>query len=143
MLINTQILKQMYLCEFLFRVVFLWKAGTDGRYQTQISFPNTPLDSNNHKSKVSASAGNFTAVCWLEPTILLTSSPWGELLLWDLAGGAKKKFTPKLIHAKHGKGLFSIAGITEKSVEQQVEDESENWRAKTNMYVYLQSYFII
>lgn len=112
----------------------MWK--TDGRYQTQITLPAAPLDSSNHKSKVSASA-SYTAVCWLEPTILLASSPWGELLMWDLNGGTKKKFTPKLIHAKHGRGLFSIAGLAGNSVQPPRDSESENWRSKTSMYVLL------
>ncbi|XP_031783799.1 gem-associated protein 5 [Nasonia vitripennis] len=110
------------------RDIFLWK--TDGRYQTQITLPVAPLDSSSHKCKVSASAASHTAVCWLEPTVLLTSSPWGELLMWDLNASTKKKFTPKLIHAKHGRGLFSITGL---AVEPPQDKESENWRSKTNI----------
>lgn len=124
--------------KFIFREIYLWKAGTDYRYETKLTFTSTPLDSSHHKTKVSNSAGNFTAVCWLEPTTLLTSSPWGELLMWDLSGfNPKKKFTPKLVHDTHAKGLFSIAGLSDKSVVQTEENESseenDNWRTKINM----------
>ena len=107
----------------------MWRSS-DGRFQSQLTFPAAPFDTSNHKHKVSASAGNFTSVCWLTPTFLLSSSPWGELLLWDLSGNSKKKFVPKLLHAKHGKGLFSIAGLTDKPLEL---IENDNWRSKTNM----------
>ncbi|XP_011499580.1 PREDICTED: gem-associated protein 5 [Ceratosolen solmsi marchali] len=114
------------------RVIFLWKAGSDGRYETQLTFPVPPLDPSNYKSKINSSSANFTAVNWLTPTHLFTSSPWGELLLWDLTKNAKKKFNPILIHGKHGKGLFSIAGLSKQSKEECENNKNENWRLKTN-----------
>ncbi|XP_058807144.1 gem-associated protein 5-like [Phymastichus coffea] len=119
------------------REIYIWKAGTDYRYEVKLTFASTPLDSSHHKTKVSSSAGNFTAVCWLEPTTLLTSSPWGELLMWDLTGfNPNKKFTSALVHAIHTKGLFSIAGLNEKSIDKVDTNktlEDDNWRIKDNI----------
>ncbi|KAJ8675733.1 hypothetical protein QAD02_011519 [Eretmocerus hayati] len=116
------------------RNIFLWKAGTDGRYQVQISLPTSPVDAGHHKGRVSSSAGNFTSVCWLEPTSLLSSSPWGELLLWNLSGNVKRKLTPQLIHSQHGKGLFAITGSVDYNSDEHLESsESENWRSKTDI----------
>jgi hypothetical protein len=120
-----------------YRVIYLWQAGSDGRYTTKITLPSSSLDSSNYRNKINSISGNFTAVNWLTSTLLFTSSPWGELLMWNLTGSAKKKFNAALIHAKHSKGLFSIAGVAEKSNEECENNQNENWRTKIhNVYAY-------
>lgn len=98
--------------------VFIWRAGGDGRYESQLTLPAAPQDSNQHRSKLSS--GYFTAVCWLEPKCLLASSPFGELLAMDLSS-TKKSW--RLIHGHHSRGLFSIA-----CVPSAVDDLQDNWR---------------
>ena len=107
------------------RSVFIWKAGGDGRYEMKISLPMSPLDSHHHRSKSNSSVGNWTVVHWIEPKLLLTNSNWGELISWDLSTISKHKPLCKLIHARHGTGLFSIAHMP--IVE---ENLVENWRTK-------------
>ncbi|XP_014204867.1 gem-associated protein 5 isoform X2 [Copidosoma floridanum] len=109
--------------------IYFWKAGSNGRSQLNFSLPNTPLDISKHRSKM-----NFTALCWLTPKTLVSNSQYGELLLWDLSGCQKKKFTPTLIHGQHSNGLFAIAGLADQLTEKILEDlEQENWRAKTTI----------
>lgn len=103
--------------------MFVWRAGGDGRYQLEIPVPVKPLDSNQHRAKLGSTAGNWTAVCWAEPKLLLASSSWGELISWDFTMGAKGKPMCKLVHANHVRGLFCIANVPSK-----VSTEEENWR---------------
>lgn len=95
---------------------------------TGINLPNAPLDSSKRRGKL-----NFTAICWLTPTILLSNSPHAELLLWDLSGYLKKKFTPTLIHGQHTNGLFAIAGLADTVSDNFESQGEENWRTKRNM----------
>ncbi|XP_033216960.1 gem-associated protein 5 [Belonocnema kinseyi] len=109
------------------RSVFFWRAGGDGRYQSQIFLPPSPLDTQKHRSKLGGGSFNWTTVCWAEPKLLLMSSSFGELISWDLTKvSGKNKPVYKLIHACHNRGLFSIATYT------QIEDKNEqtNWREK-------------
>lgn len=109
----------------MYRSIFIWKAGGDGRYEMTISLPLAPLNSNQHRSKLNASVGNWVVVHWIEPKLLLTSSSWGELISWDLSTIIKGKPGVKLIHAHHSRGLFCIAH------EPHTQDISkENWRIK-------------
>ncbi|XP_014224156.1 gem-associated protein 5 [Trichogramma pretiosum] len=114
------------------RQIFIWKAGTDGRNQLQLSFPTAPLETTSHKSKVNSSSGNFTSIFWLKPTILLSSLPWGELVSWDLSGNVKKR-TPELIHAKHSKGIFAIAAPVYNTKETNENGQVENWRTANDI----------
>lgn len=93
-----------------FRSVFIWRAGTDGRYETVINVPNLPIMASTHKSKLSCTNGTWITVCWAEPNVLLTSSLWGELLSWELSAN-KNKPVCKLFHTFHNRGLFSIAVV--------------------------------
>lgn len=94
----------------MFRSVFIWRAGRDGRYETVINMPNMPIMTTSHKSKLNGTNGTWIAVCWIEPNVLLTSSLWGELLSWDLSTN-KDKPECKLFHTFHSRGLFSIATV--------------------------------
>jgi len=100
----------LYLSFFIFRSVFIWRAGRDGRYETVINIPNMPIMATSYKSKLSATNGTWIAVCWVEPNVLLTSSFWGELLSWNLSAD-KDKPECKLFHTFHNRGLFSIAAV--------------------------------
>lgn len=108
------------------RSIFVWRAGSDGRYQLNIPIPVAPMTSNQHRVKMPASVGNWTAVCWSDPKTLMASSSWGELISWDLSSGSKKKPTCKLLHAHHTRGLFCIANVPRKTPK-----EEENWREST------------
>ncbi|KYM76201.1 Gem-associated protein 5 [Atta colombica] len=93
------------------RSIFIWRAGRDGRYETVLNIPNTPIMPVSYKSKLSTTGGTWIAVCWAEPNLLLTSSLWGELLSWELSTDREKpKY--KLFHTFHSRGLFSIAAIS-------------------------------
>ncbi|KAG7201057.1 hypothetical protein KM043_017605 [Ampulex compressa] len=108
------------------RSIFIWRAGGDGRYETQILVPAVPVSSGQHRSKLNASAGSWTVVHWMESKLLLGSSSWGELLSWDLTSNTTKgKYPCKLIHAQHGRGLFSIAHVHE-SLEQRENSHSRS-----------------
>lgn len=109
---------------FLYRSVFIWRAGGDGRYETVINIPNLPLHGSSHKSKLGTMTGTWIAVCWVEPKVLLTASLWGELLSWDLSTN-KNKPTCKLFHTYHSRGLFSIAAVPKN------DEISDNWRAES------------
>ena len=121
------------------RSVFFWRAGGDGRYQSQIFLPPSPLDSQKHRSKLGAGSFNWTTVCWAEPKLLLMSSSFGELISWDLTKvSGKNKPVYKPIHACHNRGLFSIATYI------QIEDKNEqtNWREKI-AFVFLITFIIV
>jgi len=110
---NCNLLKQIIaviIIFFIFRSVFIWRAGRDGRYETVINMPSVPFMASTHKSKLSGTTGIWIAVCWAEPNLLLTSSLWGELLSWDLSSN-KDKPEYKLFHTFHNRGLFSIATV--------------------------------
>ncbi|KAK2585095.1 hypothetical protein KPH14_008607 [Odynerus spinipes] len=107
--------------------VFIWRAGGDGRYQLEMTLPNAPFDSRQHRSKSSISTGNWIAVCWAEPKLLLTSSSWGELLSWDLKIMNKNKPTCKLVHACHNRVLFSIATVPY---------ICDNWRMRNSLTIW-------
>lgn len=74
--------------------------------------------------------GHTTAVCWITPTILLSSSAFAEILQWNLSNSKKKRVYPKVIHTGHGRGLFSIAAYGESieciSVEKSDPNLNEN-----------------
>lgn len=101
----------MLYLSFIFRSVFIWRAGRDGRYETVINIPNIPIISSSHKCKLSGTNGTWIAVCWAKPNVLLTSSLWGELLSWDLSPN-KNKPECKLFHTFHNRGLFSITVVS-------------------------------
>ncbi|XP_046430819.1 gem-associated protein 5 isoform X1 [Neodiprion fabricii] len=105
------------------RSIYVWRAGGDGRYQIVLTLPNTPLDSHQHRSKLGAATGGWTAVCWAAPKLLLSSSSWGELISWDLSINSKPRQGCKLIHAYHARGLFCIA-----NVQGGMEANDTNWR---------------
>nr|XP_033190238.1 gem-associated protein 5 isoform X2 [Bombus vancouverensis nearcticus] len=107
------------------RSIFIWKAGGDGRYEMTISLPSAPLDSQQHRSKLNASVGNWVVVHWIEPRLLLTSSCWGELISWDLSTMIKGKPNVKVIHAHHSRGLFCIAHVPNTQ-----DISEENWRIR-------------
>ncbi|XP_076752197.1 gem-associated protein 5-like isoform X2 [Xylocopa sonorina] len=107
------------------RSIFIWKAGGDGRYEITISLPALPFDSQQHKSKLNVSVGNWIVINWIEPKLLLTSSYWGELISHDLSTIKKSKPNVKLIHGYHNRGLFCIA-----SVPTIQETLIEDWRVK-------------
>ncbi|KAL2748138.1 gem-associated protein 5 isoform X1 [Vespula maculifrons] len=111
--------------------IFLWRAGGDGRYQLEITLPNAPLDSRQHRSKSSVSTGNWISVCWAEPKLLLTSSFWGELLAWDLKTLNKNKPLCKVVHACHNRTLFSIV-----MVPYVYETINDSWRIKNRITVW-------
>ena len=113
------------------RSIFIWRAGGDGRYEQTISLPVGPIDSQQHRSKLSASVGNWITVHWVTPKLLLTSSVWGELISWDLSTMVKGKPTCKLIHAYHNRGLFCIAHVPNSQ-----ENITENWRIKERFTVW-------
>lgn len=113
---------------FIYRSVFIWKAGTDGRCESIINLPRLPVASQSngsqpHKSKLGNTVGAWTTVCWAEPRVLLTSSIWGELLSWNLSVDKSKKIKNyELIHTYHNRGLFCIATIPK------YNEGSDNWR---------------
>ncbi|KZC13808.1 PREDICTED: gem-associated protein 5-like [Dufourea novaeangliae] len=107
------------------RLIYIWRAGGDGRYEMTISLPSGPLDCHQHRSKLNSTVGNWIAIRWIEPKLLLTSSFWGELISWHLSTMTKGKPTYKLIHAQHSRGLFCIAHRP--SVQ---ENLIEDWRIK-------------
>ena len=108
----------------------MWKAGGDGRYQKVINLPNNILDSTYHKGKISGSS-NWTVVRWLKPMVLISNSPWSELLFWDLSNLNKGDPIPKLLHTKHRKGLFSIA-CTLENLDINLENVDEKKSLKTD-----------
>lgn len=110
--------------------IFIWRAGGDGRYEAQLTLPNIPLTSNQHKIKLNPSVGSFTALCWVESRCLLASSSYGELLAVDLCVGLKKP-TWTLLHGQHNRGLFTIAHVPVLSTEKQ-----ENWRLNRTFKVW-------
>ncbi|KAK9498761.1 hypothetical protein O3M35_003324 [Rhynocoris fuscipes] len=106
------------------RTIYFWRAGTDGRYETYINLPNHPAATGGYRSKIGVGGQGTGWICvrWPEPTTLITSSLFGELLSYDLTslvekstdGNNKKlaktnKVVFRLIHGHHSKGLFSIA----------------------------------
>ncbi|XP_015605680.1 gem-associated protein 5 isoform X2 [Cephus cinctus] len=113
------------------RSIFIWKAGSDGRYETEIILPTGPMDSQRHRSKLGTASGGWTTVCWVDPNRLLSSSSWGELISWKLSAATKKKPTCELIHASHARGLFCIAHIP--SVK---SSEDESWRSENSVTVW-------
>ncbi|XP_053999055.1 gem-associated protein 5 isoform X1 [Hylaeus anthracinus] len=113
------------------RSIFIWRAGGDRRYEMTIPLPVGPLDSHQHRSKLNSSVGNWTAVRWVEPNLLLTSSSWGELLSWNLSTIMKNKPACQLIHAYHTRGLFCIAHVPT------IQDNlREDWRVKHRLKIW-------
>ena len=117
--------------------IFFWKAGGDGRYQSQITLPPYPMSSQGHRSKLGGGSFNWTTVCWAEPKLFLMSSSFGELLSWDLKVNSKNKPTYHQIHDCHKRGLFSIATYI------QIEDMNEqNWREKQALVFSVYSFLL-
>ncbi|XP_014480134.1 PREDICTED: gem-associated protein 5 isoform X2 [Dinoponera quadriceps] len=116
--------------------VFIWRAGRDGRCESMINLPKLPAISQSlgpqpHKSKLGATVGAWTTVCWAEPNVLLTSSVWGELLSWNLSankGGKIKQYD--LLHTYHNRGLFCIA------VTPKYNEVSDNWRENSELTIW-------
>ncbi|XP_012265129.2 gem-associated protein 5 isoform X2 [Athalia rosae] len=112
------------------RSIFIWRAGSDGRYQIELTLPNMPLNSHQHRSKMGWNTGNWTAVCWITPKLLLSSLSWGELISWDLTANSKSKPVCKLIHGYHVRGPSCIAGL-----QTATGAEQSNWRSKDSQSI--------
>ncbi|KAJ8926424.1 hypothetical protein NQ314_021212 [Rhamnusium bicolor] len=84
--------------------IYIWRAGTDGRMQTFLSVPNK---SNHRKSRSNADRMRIV-LCWVTPTMLLSSSKSAELIQWYLPKPIKEK-QYRIIHNDHSPLLFSIA----------------------------------
>ncbi|XP_014270650.1 gem-associated protein 5 [Halyomorpha halys] len=106
------------------RNIYFWRAGTDGRYETFIQLPATPLATTGYRSKngVGGQGSHWICVRWPDASTILSSSLFGELICYDLQqifNSPVDKNIPKekkgkikavrLIHGNHTKGLFSIA----------------------------------
>ncbi|XP_075214560.1 gem nuclear organelle associated protein rigor mortis isoform X2 [Lycorma delicatula] len=102
------------------RVIYFWRIGTDGRYETFITLPQQPFVSG-YRAKMNTEKGGFSVwgcIRWVDPYTLLSGSQFGELLLWDLTPMNNHKTdknkkshavkNAKLLHGRHSKGVFSI-----------------------------------
>ncbi|XP_015184665.1 PREDICTED: gem-associated protein 5 [Polistes dominula] len=106
--------------------IFLWRAGGDGRYESELTLPNSSFESRYTRNKLnkysSNNNSNWTSVCWASPTLLLTSSFWGEILAWNLNTIEDAK--PKLVHSRHNRAVFFIC--KEPNINKTSDDSSEN-----------------
>nr|CAD7447477.1 unnamed protein product [Timema bartmani] len=131
------------------RDVYIWRAGTDGQCQTKFNLPVTPvatMESSDHYRSGGSNApslGMFRmCLRWPDPSTLLTSTAWGEVLKWRLTAtgedtahkGSQKPVKDKLsknyqlLHNVHLRGLFSIA-----CTPAIVQDETANfWTRSTD-----------
>ncbi|XP_044005002.1 gem-associated protein 5-like isoform X2 [Aphidius gifuensis] len=113
--------------------IYLWKAGSDGRYETHISLPIKPQNSKQHRTRPGTATGNFIVVSWIEPTYILTSSWYSELLLINLLAMKKSKETAsnfvEYLHGSHTRGIFSI-GTWINPIVESTSTEPDNWRVK-------------
>uniref|UniRef100_A0A146LNJ2 Gem-associated protein 5 n=2 Tax=Lygus hesperus TaxID=30085 RepID=A0A146LNJ2_LYGHE len=97
------------------RSIYLWRAGSDGRYDTFINLPQQAIATAGYRSKnnLGGAGNNWICVRWMEEYTLVVSSLYGELLSYDLKkseqDGKLKIKPPRLLHGQHSKGLFSIA----------------------------------
>lgn len=113
--------------------IYLWKAGSDGRYETRISLPLKPQNSKQHRTRPGTATGNFIVVSWIEPTYILTSSWYGELLLINLLN--LKKSTEmasnffEYLHGGHTRGIFSI-GTWINPIMESTPTEPDSWRVE-------------
>uniref|UniRef100_A0A6P7G133 Gem-associated protein 5-like isoform X3 n=1 Tax=Diabrotica virgifera virgifera TaxID=50390 RepID=A0A6P7G133_DIAVI len=84
--------------------IYIWRAGTDGRLQTFLMLP--------HKAKKYKSKGQlekmWISLCWITPTVLLSSSKDAELLAWNLPKPKDDSKLMKVIHKEHSALLFSM-----------------------------------
>ncbi|XP_018568237.1 gem-associated protein 5 isoform X2 [Anoplophora glabripennis] len=86
--------------------IYIWRAGTDGRMQT---FLNVPHKTGHRKSGKSSSDKLWIVLCWISPTVLLSSSKSAELMKWTLPKPKDKKKQFSVLHCDHNSMLFSIA----------------------------------
>ncbi|KAJ8913469.1 hypothetical protein NQ315_013849 [Exocentrus adspersus] len=85
--------------------IYIWRAGTDGRMQTFLSIPK-PIYHRSHRSNFDKL---WIVVCWISPTVLLSSSKAAELIKWTLPKPKDKNKQYSIIHNDHNSILFSIA----------------------------------
>lgn len=62
-----------------FSKIYIWRAGTDGRMQTFVTFTNKSNYRKNYNNDKM-----WITLHWTTPTKLLSSSKTGELLQWNL-----------------------------------------------------------
>lgn len=114
--------------------ICIWRAGSDGRLE--ISLPKHFKTS--HSNRKRDNKQNWITLCWAQPTLLLTSSIWHELLQWDLLPkpNQQKRFSHKstLVHADHNRTIFTIAVRF-----QLYSDINEDWRTNKELYVWTNS----
>lgn len=115
--------------------ICIWRGGTDGHLE--LLLPKHVKPSFNKKKRDNRQ--NWISLCWVQPTLLLTSSIWHELLMWDLIPKPNKamkyQIKSSLIHADHKKHIFAIAvpyALYEKP-------ENENWRNNKELCVWTTS----
>lgn len=113
------------------KAIYIWRAGGDGHYEIVLNLPVAPMSqetvgAQQHRSRLGTSSagvgggtGSWTCVLWPEPSTILSSSLWGELVSINIEQVASvrsnKQLTAKLwrlVHACHARGLFSIACAT-------------------------------
>lgn len=89
--------------------VRIWRAGTDGRLELELPKHRKFISAR----KVRDKRQNWIALCWPQPTLLICSSIWHEVLMWELIPSAENLHNGfmenHLIHADHDKQIFSIA----------------------------------
>ncbi|XP_039280027.1 gem-associated protein 5 isoform X2 [Nilaparvata lugens] len=112
------------------RIIYFWRAGTDCRYESSVSMPHQSLSSG-FRRKIAdkwdkTSPSSWICVKWIDPYTLISGSPFGELLEWNLANVQprekekekdkllKNKTPPsnpkvKALHGNHTKGLYCVA----------------------------------
>lgn len=111
------------------RLIYFWRAGSDCRYEAFVTMPQQPLSSG-YRRKIpdkwdKSCPSSWICVKWIDPYTLISGSPFGELLEWDLANVQprekekekekslkNKKPVPKPVKALHGnhtKGLYCVA----------------------------------
>ncbi|XP_072382059.1 uncharacterized protein [Diabrotica undecimpunctata] len=85
--------------------IYIWRAGTDGRLQTFLMLPHK----SNNKYKTKAQMEKmWISLCWITPTVLLSSSKQSELLAWNLPKPKDESKLMTVIHKEHSSLLFSM-----------------------------------
>lgn len=108
------------------RKIFIWKAGTDGKCETQIFVPTSCLSNKNDDQYHTKLKDNFSflALLWSDPYTLYLSSNFGELLFFDvklyLSNRSKNSESKaskqslcsiRVSHHSHSQKVFSIASV--------------------------------